>query len=45
MTIADALGRKVPFDGGEGDGVVAVVQPLTLEHLSADVRSGLYGLG
>ena len=44
MTIADAIGRRVPFDGGDGDGVVSVVQPLTLELLAADVRSGLYGL-
>ena len=44
MTIADALGRRVPFDGGDGDGVVSVVRQLTLELLAADVRSGLYGL-
>ena len=26
MTIADAIGRRVPFDGGDGDGVVSVVK-------------------
>jgi hypothetical protein len=29
MTVADALERKLPFDGGEGDGVVTLITPLT----------------
>ena len=37
MTIADALGRRVPFDGGDGDGVVSVVRPLTLELLAVQM--------
>ena len=44
MTAADALERKVPFDGGDGNGEVTLVMLLTPVLLAADVRSGLYRL-
>jgi hypothetical protein len=49
MTVADALGRKVPFVGralsadGKSDACTAVL-PLTPALLAADIRSGLYTL-
>jgi hypothetical protein len=42
MTVADALERKLPFDGGDGE--VTLTMLLTPALLAADVRSGLYRL-
>jgi hypothetical protein len=44
MKVADALERKLPFDGGDGDDEVALTMRLTPVLLAADVRSGLYRL-
>jgi hypothetical protein len=44
MTVEDALGLKLPFDGGgEGEDSV-VLEHLTAEQMEENVRSGLYRL-
>jgi hypothetical protein len=42
MTVADALERKLPFGGGDGEATLTML--LTPALLAADVRSGLYRL-